>query len=56
MVEIYPHSNHATALAAAAVIRAVRLDRLADAELQQGHHATAEHLARIAATMRENAQ
>lgn len=35
--------------------RAVMLDRLADLELQHGHHATAEHLARQAASMREAA-
>jgi hypothetical protein len=28
------------------------LDRLADAELQHGHHARAEHLSRLAAEMR----
>ena len=41
--------SHAPALAAA-------LDRLADAELQHGHHAAAEHLARQAAAMREAAR
>lgn len=38
--------SHGPALAAA-------LDRLADLELQHGHHAAAEHLARQAAAMRE---
>lgn len=32
--------------------RAARLDRLADAELQHGHHAAAEHLAQQAAELR----
>jgi len=41
--------------AAAAATRAAMLDRLADAELQQGHHTAAEHLARTAAAIRENA-
>lgn len=36
--------------------RAAMLDRLADAELQHGHHAAAEQLARRAAAMREVAQ
>jgi len=36
--------------------RAAMLDRLADAELQHGHHAAAEHLARQAAAMREAAR
>lgn len=36
--------------------RAAVLDRLADAELQHGHHATAEHLARQAAAIREIAR
>lgn len=35
---------------------AAMLDRLADVELQHGHHAAAEHLARQAAAMREVAQ
>ena len=35
---------------------AATLDRLADAELQHGHHAAAEHLARQAAAMREAAR
>lgn len=35
--------------------RAAMLDRLADAELQHGHHGAAEHLARQAADMREGA-
>jgi len=45
----HTHRSHAPALAAA-------LDRLADAELQHGHHAAAEHLARQAAAMREAAR
>ncbi len=32
--------------------RAAMLDRLADLELQHGHHSAAEHLARQAAAMR----
>lgn len=36
--------------------RAALLDRLADLELQHGHHATAEHLARQAAAVRKAAQ
>lgn len=43
------HPSHAPALAAT-------LDRLPDAELQHGHHAAAEHLARQAAAVREGAQ
>ena len=34
---------------------AAMLDRLADAELQHGHHAAAEHLAAQAAAVREAA-
>ena len=45
----HPQRSHAPALAAT-------LDRLADAELQHGHHAAAEHLARQAAAMREAAR
>ena len=36
--------------------RAAMLDRLADAELQHGHHGAAEHLARRAAELREARQ
>ena len=43
------HRSHAPATAAT-------LDRLADFELQAGHHAAAEHLSRQAAEMREAAQ
>ena len=39
--------------AVAALALAHRLDRLADFELQNGHHALAEHLAHQAAEMRE---
>ena len=35
---------------------AAMFDRLADLELQHGHHATAEYLARKAAAVRETAQ
>lgn len=35
---------------------AAMLDRLADAELQHGHHAAAERLAWRAATLREGAR
>ena len=35
--------------------RAAMLDRLADAELQHGHHLAAEHLAHQAAQLREGA-
>ena len=36
--------------------RAAMLDRLADAELQHGHHLAAERLANAAAAMREAVQ
>lgn len=36
--------------------QAAMLDRLADVELQHGHHAAAEHLARQAAAVREAGQ
>ena len=37
------------------LMRAAMLDRLADAELQHGHHLAAEHLSRRAAEMRREA-
>ncbi len=38
------------------IARARMLDRLADQELQAGHHHTAEHLARRAADLRADAR
>ncbi len=46
---VHLHRSHAPVLAAT-------LDRLADAELQHGHHSAAEHLARQAAIIREGAR
>lgn len=53
--------NHRKPLTSAAVLnfraaRAAILDRLADAELQHGHHLAAEHLAHRAAQLRERAR
>jgi len=46
----------ATTIADHRAILARRLDMLAGCELQHGHHAAAEHLARQAAAVREAAQ
>jgi len=55
-----PRRHHAAPTPASAInfraARAALLDRLADAELQHGHHGAAEHLARQAADMREAAR